>query len=144
MFSIMTRYRLEKEIFRISVGLSILLAHGLCFLVIFMWKGEYLSEQQQISIALLMCPITAAYITAVIRSAIERSSETARPQFVNLNYALVVFLFTLMTLGGLVFTVMFLDGAQESDKQKILIFEIAFGAGFGLIVADLFGKVESS
>jgi hypothetical protein len=28
------------------------------------------------------------------------------------------------------------------DRRYILLFEIAFGAGFGLIASDLFGKIE--
>ena len=90
--------------------------------------------------ALLFMPITASYVCAIIKSAIDRSDEMASYTFVNLNYACVVATFTICTLGGLLWSVINLEGSQDSDKQIILLYETAFGAGFGLICADLFGK----
>ena len=133
---------MNKEFFRIFIGASVLAVHAFCFFWIFYMKDEYLSMPQRISIALLFMPITAAYVVAIIRHAIENATLRETHPVVNLNYAIIISMFTVITLGGLLWTVVNLQGAQESDRQLILLFEVAFGAGFGLIAADLFGKIE--
>lgn len=133
---------MKKEFFRIFIGASVIATHAFCFFWIFYMKEDYLSLSQRISIALLFMPITAAYVLAIIRNAVENAAPRKVDQVVNLNYVIIISMFTVITLGGLIWTVVNLQGAQESDRQIILLFEIAFGAGFGLIAADLFGKVE--
>lgn len=133
---------MKKETFRIGVGLGVILVHATCFIIIFFGKDAYLSPPQKIDVALLFMPITAAYLVAVVRSAVENSVPTNASTPVNLNYALVVLLVTLITLLGLLWTVATLMGNAEDDRHRIIIFEIVFGAAFGLIASDLFGKVE--
>lgn len=133
---------MNKEFFRIFIGASVIAVHALCFFWIFYMKDDYLSLSQRTSIALLFMPITAAYVVAIIRHAIENAIPREIHPVVNLNYAIIISMFTVITLGGLLWTVVNLQGAQEADKQLILLFEVAFGAGFGLIAADLFGKIE--
>ena len=58
---------------------------------------------------------------------------------VNVNYSIVVILFTVLTLGGVLFNVIELRGATPDDRRQMMLFEIAFGTGFDLIVTDLFG-----
>jgi hypothetical protein len=53
-------------------------------------------------------------------------------------------LFTTLTLGGVLYNVIELAAATPEDRRQIMLFEIAFGTGFGLIVSDLFGKANSS
>jgi hypothetical protein len=91
----------------------------------------------------LLMPVTAAYVTAVIRSAIETKDRLDFGAKVSLNYAIVLFLFSALTLTGILYNVIVLTGAAPEDRRQIMIFEIVFGTGFGLIVADLFGKAAS-
>jgi hypothetical protein len=133
---------MKKESFRIGVGIAIIVAHATCFVTIFYFKDEYLTSSQKIDVALLFMPITAAYVVAVVRSAVENSMTTDASPAVNLNYALIVLLITIVTLLGLIWTVISLTGDAETDRHRIIIFEIVFGAAFGLVAGDLFGKVE--
>jgi hypothetical protein len=133
---------MKKEYFRIGVGLAVILIHATCFAIIFFGKDDYLSSTQKIDIALLFMPITAAYVVAIVRAAIENSAPTDVSTPVNINYALVVFLITIITLLGLLWTVATLTGDAETDRHRIIVFEIVFGAAFGLVASDLFGKVE--
>lgn len=66
---------MRLEIFRICIGTLIILVHGLCFCVIFLLKDDYLTPAQQLDTAFLLMPVTAAYTTAVIRSAIENKLQ---------------------------------------------------------------------
>ncbi|WP_018391345.1 hypothetical protein [Ancylobacter sp. FA202] len=133
---------MKKETFRIVIGTAVILVHAMCFFVIIFLKGDYLTEEQRMSMTLILMPITSAYIMAIIKNAVDKSTQAADETVVNLNYAVIVTTFTLVALLGLLWLVVSLEGAQEADKQRILIFEIVFGAGFGLIASDLFGKVE--
>jgi hypothetical protein len=134
---------MNKEHFRLGIGVSVILVHAACFLLIFYAKDEYLSPRQKIDVALLFMPITAAYVVAVVRTALDEGSDL---QFasskVSLNYLVIVTLITAICLLGLLWTVHSLTGNSETDRQQIIIFEIVFGASFGLVAADLFGKVE--
>jgi hypothetical protein len=133
---------MHQEIFRICIGVLIILVHALCFCVIFLFKDAYLTRLQQLDTAFILMPVTAAYATAVIRSAIENKERQDYGPVVNLNYAIVVILFTALTLGGVLYNVIHLTGATPDDRRQIMLFEIAFGTGFGLIVTDLFGKAD--
>jgi hypothetical protein len=133
---------MKKEYFRIGVGLSVILVHAACFVVIFFGKDAYLTSSQKVDVALLFMPITAAYVVAVVRTAIENSAPVDTFTPINLNYALVVLLITIITLAGLLWTVASLTGDSETDRHQIIVCEIVFGAAFGLVAADLFGKIE--
>jgi len=97
---------------------------------------------QRIDLGLLLLPISAAYVVAVVRSAIEEQHTQAIGRKVNLNYCIIVSLFTAIALLGLLITVIQLRGDLDIARRQILLFEIAFGTAFGLIAADLFGKIE--
>jgi hypothetical protein len=131
---------MRQEMLRITIGILIIIVHSVCFVIIFMFKDDYLTRGQQLDMALLLMPVTAAYVTAVIRSAIENKSNVGYGPIVNANYAIIVILFTSLTLVGILYNVAELMGATAEDRRQIMVFEVVFGTGFGLIVADLFGK----
>jgi hypothetical protein len=133
---------MKKNSFRMGVGLSVIVTHAICFFIIFTLKNDYLTKEQQIDIALLFMPITATYVAAVVRSAIDNSLPHEDADPVNLNYALVVLSISSLTLLGLIWTVSTLTGTAEPDRQRIIIFEIVFGTAFGAVASDLFGKTE--
>jgi hypothetical protein len=65
---------MTKEIFRTLVGVSVIVVHAVCFIIIFFGKDDYLSPSQQIDVGLLFMPITATYVVAVVRAAVENAS----------------------------------------------------------------------
>jgi len=134
--------KMNKEYFRLFIGISVIAVHFVCLVFIMNFNDNYLSHSEKISMALLFMPVTAAYVCAIIKSAIDRANEKNQFTYVNINYASIVSLFTICTLGGLLWIVFNLEGAQVDDRQAILLYETAFGAGFGLICADLFGKAS--
>jgi hypothetical protein len=133
---------MRRETFRIIIGSAVISVHAACFLIIMYFKDDAFTQPQRIDLGLLLLPITAAYVVAVLRSAIEEQHTQALGRKVNLNYSIIVSLFTVITLLGLLFTVIQLSGDLDLARRQILLFEIAFGTAFGLIATDLFGKVE--
>ena len=133
---------MTRENFRTIVGSSVIVVHALCFALLFFGKSETLTSSQQIDLALLFMPITATYVVSVVRAAIEHAVDHTTRTEVNLNYCVVVSIVTAITLAGLLWTVANLTGNTPEDRQRIIIFEIVFGAAFGLVAADLFGKIE--
>jgi hypothetical protein len=131
---------MRREIFRIGIGVAVIAVHTICFFMIY-YKDAYLSPSQKLDVALLFMPITTAYVVAIVKSAIDEKGTKGLGPSVNLNYAIIVILFTVITLVGLLITVGNMTASME-DRRYILLFEIAFGAGFGLIASDLFGKIE--
>ncbi len=133
---------MRREYFRIVIGISVILTHVTCYLVIVFGKGEYFTPEQQTDLGLLFVPVTSAYVVAIVRSAIEEQAVQSNGPSVNLNYLLVISLFTAATLVGLLVTIVRISHDIEIARRQILLFEIAFGTVFGLIASDLFGKVE--
>jgi hypothetical protein len=121
----------------------VLLSHFSVFVIIYFFKDAYLTDPQKNQVALSLLPVSAAYLLAVVKSAIERQSNIGS-EMINLNYAVIILSFTFLALFGLVFTVVDLRGTTPKELQLLSVFEIAFGTIFGLIVSDLFGKVEIS
>jgi hypothetical protein len=128
-----------REYFRIGVGTLILITHIGCIGIIFFFKSNELGLEKE-NISLLLLPITAAYVVAVVGSAIENQSTLGVGQRVNLFYSIVVTIVTLAVSVALLYTVVNISSATEEVKRQILIFETAFGGAFGLIVTDLFGQ----
>jgi hypothetical protein len=135
---------MRREHFRIFIGVSVIATHAACFFIILTRKADYFTANQRIDLGLLLLPISSAYFVAVVRSAIEEQGRTTLGRKVNLNYTIIVSTVTLLALGGLLFTVMGLQGDIELARRQILLFEIAFGTAFGLIASDLFGRIESA
>jgi len=131
----------RKDIFRLIIGVAIIMTHFLCVGIVF-WKDAILSPSQQYDTILLLAPITVVYITAIIRAAIADQNNPLHTQSVSLFYGATIGLVTLFSLIGLLYTFYRIDGTPESSKFGILIFETAFGGIFGLVVTDLFGKLE--
>ena len=133
---------MRRELFRIIIGAAVILVHAACFLIIMYFKNDSFTPQQRVDLGLLLLPITAAYVVAVVRSAIEDQYNQAISRTVNLNYCIIISLFTAITIVGLLMTVIQLGGDLDVARRQILLFEIAFGTAFGLIATDLFGKIE--
>jgi hypothetical protein len=133
---------MRREYFRIIIGASVIVVHVICYLIIVFGKSEWFTPEQQIDLGLLFVPVTSAYVVALVRSAIEEQGVQSSGPKVNMNYFIVVSLFTLATLAGLLITIIQISHDIELARRQILLFEIAFGTVFGLIASDLFGKVE--
>jgi len=133
---------MHKEHVRMAIGLAVIVVHAMCLGIIYFFKDAYLSQSQKLDVALLFMPITAAYVVAVVRSAVQDQGKFGMGSLVNANYVMIVGTFTVLALGGLLWTAISLTGNSDSDRQQILLFEIAFGAAFGLIASDLFGEIK--
>jgi hypothetical protein len=133
---------MRREYFRIFIGASVIVVHVACYLIIVFGKAEWFTPEQQTDLGLMFVPVTSAYVVAIVRSAIEEQSVQSSGPQVNVNYLVVVSLFTVATLMGLLVTIIQISHDIELARRQILLFEIAFGTVFGLIASDLFGKVE--
>jgi hypothetical protein len=133
---------MRREFFRIWIGASVIAVHALCFFIIFYFKDDYLTFNQRLDLAFLLMPVSAAYVAAIVRSAVDNQGQFGRGSKVNLNYAIIISLFTLIFLVALLSTVISIHEYSPEIRRQITLFEIAFGTGFGLIATDLFGKIE--
>jgi hypothetical protein len=129
---------------RYFVGITVLLIHIAVYVIL---RGKSsLTPPERSDLFLLLMPITAAVVLAVVRSAIEERNSLDLGPPVNLFYASVVFIVTISYAVALLSTVISYPDPTipeiENLRQSILIHEIAFGAAFGLIATDLFGKIE--
>jgi len=138
---------MDRELVRLIVALSIILTHIIAFLGIIVWQGEYItSPTERLDVAMLLVPVSSGYFVAVVRSAIQRQDAISGSDRVNLNYVVIVLLVTFAFCGALIFFVFsypnFVGPTSVELRRWIVVLEIGFGAGFGLIAEDLFGKVE--
>jgi hypothetical protein len=109
------------------------------------WQRQYIEPDVRLDVAMLLMPITATYFMAVVRSAVQRRNVRGS-DCVTAEYGVIVGLVTLAFCGALLYiTFSFPEvvGPTTAElKRWIVVVEIAFGAGFGLIAEDLFGKIE--
>jgi len=139
---------LRRNHTRLLVTLLVFLSHATAFFGVVVWQRANIPQPtERIDLAMLLIPIAAVYVVAAIRSAIQNKTSTVPEPIDNVNYIVVVFLMTVFFCAGLVSLVFLYPdyvGPTVSELRRwIVIFEIAFGIGFGLIVEDLFGKVET-
>jgi hypothetical protein len=138
---------MPRDLVRLTVGLIVIVAHATAFFGIVVWQSKYIPvPSDRLDVAMLMLPVTAAYFVAVIRSAIGRRGAAGHEPPDNLNYVVIVLGVTLLFCGTLVYFVFSypsIVGPTITELRRwLVVLEIAFGAGFGLIAEDLFGKVE--
>jgi hypothetical protein len=131
---------------RVVVGLSTIATHVIAFLGIVVIRQEFFPPDLRLDLAMVLLPITAVYVTAVVRSAIRDKNELPDEQIVNLNYVLIVGIITMsFSVALLLFVFWFprIGGPTIEDLRRwMIVVEIAFGGAFGLIAEDLFGKIE--
>lgn len=134
-----------RESVQTALGLLILLTHVLSFFGIVFWQS-YISSDDRLDVAMLLFPITAAYFVAIVRSAITRQDVVDTVRKVTTNYLLIVGVTSVafcLALLSFVFGYPSVGGPTTVELRRwLILLEIAFGSGFGLIAEDLFGKVE--
>jgi uncharacterized Tic20 family protein len=138
---------LKREYVRLGVGVLVILCHFAAFAGIILWQQQFIpAANERIDSALLLVPVTAGYLLAVVRSAIQRKDLFDSEGRVNLNYVIVVALVTVAFCISLLYTVFAYPAVFGPTtvelKRWLVVLEIGFGGGFGLIAEDLFGKVE--
>jgi hypothetical protein len=112
--------------------------------MIYYGKTGWLRPDDRHDLALLLLPVTAGYVAAIIRTAVDEQFTEGDKRVVNLFYSVVVILVTLIFLVILFLLIINIGpGTDVPDLRRQLVsIEIAFGAGFGIIATDLFGKIE--
>ena len=138
---------MNRDTVKFLVGAGILLSHAVAFFGIVAWKSEYIpAALDRLDVAMILVPVTAGYFLAVVRSAIANQSTTEPVRRVNGNYAFVVLFVTVIFCAALLYMVFqypaVVGPTTVELRRWLVILEIGFGSGFGLIAEDLFGKVE--
>lgn len=137
---------MTSEKVRMIVGLLVILTHIVSYAGVILFKSEHIPPNDRFDVALVLIPVSAAYVVAIVRSAINRQGEIGTTTVVNWNYALVTFLITAAFCLALLVIVFGYPSVGASDiatlKRYMLLVEVAFGGAFGLIAEDLFGKIE--
>ncbi|MDP3075890.1 hypothetical protein [Bradyrhizobium sp.] len=136
------------EVMRLVVGLIVLATHIVAFFGIVVWQSGYIPvATERLDLALLLVPVSAGFFLAVVRSAVQnRKAMIAAAEPVGVNYVAVVTTVALAFSGALLFFVFSYPAVVGPTtvelRRWLVILEIGFGAGFGMIAEDLFGKVE--
>lgn len=137
---------MSKNLLKLTVGGLIIFVHTLCLLGIFWWKSEYLVWPDNLDVAMTIAPVTAAYVTAVVSSAIRHQNDFSAGPRANGNYVFVLVSISLLFSLALIFvTFSYRSGGAENInqlKQALLVVETAFGSAFGLFAEDLFGAAH--
>lgn len=140
---------MPRDFVRMVVGKIVIIGNAAAFFGIVVWQNAYIPlPAERLDLAMLLVPVSAAYFVAVIRSAIQRRSATGHEPPDNWNYVSIVFLVTALFSGALVYFVFSYPAVVGPTivelRRWLIVLEIAFGAGFGLIAEDLFGKMNDS
>ena len=138
---------MNRDIVRMIVGLGVILAHVIAFFGIVVWQKSYIpASAERLDVAMVLVPVSAGYVVAVVRSAIQNQAVTKSVTLVNLNYTVIVLLVTSSFCGALLYFVFSFPAVVGPTivelRRWLVVLEIGFGGGFGLIAEDLFGKVE--
>lgn len=137
---------MRKRAVRLIVGIGVVVTHLVSFFAIVFVQRDYIPPADRLDVALLLVPITAAYVTAIVRSAISEQANFDPGPELNANYIAVCALITAAFCIGLLSFVFYypeIGGPTTTDlKRWLVVIEIGFGTAFGLLAEDLFGKVE--
>jgi hypothetical protein len=138
---------MKRDTVRFFVGAGIILTHVIAFFGLVAWQSKYIpAPMDRLDVAMVLVPVTAGYFLAVVRSAIQNQSSIEPVKIVNANYIFVVLLVTAVFCAALlyfVFSFPAVVGPTTVELRRwLVLLEIGFGSGFGLIAEDLFGRVE--
>lgn len=137
---------IQKQTIRLAVSGLVISTHLLAFFTIMFLESDFASPTERTDAALLLLPITAAYVLAIGRRAISSQGDVDIGPVVNAEYILFVSLITSGFVAAMLLTVFSFPSRLiptiETVKRFLLIIEIGIGAALGMIVEDLFGKVE--
>jgi hypothetical protein len=137
---------MRKHIVKIVVSWSVILTHAPSFFVIVAARQAYFPPEMRLNLALTLIPVTATYFMAIVRDAVEKQGAEAGQGKVDFNYYSIAIVTTLLFCASLLYFVFFfpdVGGPRVEDLQRwLIVLEIAFGAAFGLIAQDLYGKIE--
>lgn len=139
---------MKRDVVKMIVGVGVILAHLAAFFGIVVWQSKYIpSGAERLDIAMVLVPVSAGYFLAVVRSAIQNQGVTkTESSLVNWNYIAIVLVVTFAFCAALVYFVYSYPAVVGPTivelRRWLVILEIGFGGGFGLIAEDLFGKVE--
>lgn len=138
---------MDRDVVKLIVGLSVILTHLIALFGIIVWKSTYIPDAaERLDVAMLLVPVSAGYFVAVIRSAIQNQTVRNEGKLVNWNYTVIVLLVTIAFCGALLYFVFSFPAVVGPTivelRRWLVVLEIGFGGGFGLIAEDLFGKVE--
>lgn len=138
---------MNRNVLRSLVGIGVVGTHLVACFGVIVWQSGYIPDStERLDVALTLIPVSAGYFIAVVRSAIQNQSPDATTTKVNFNYSAIVLLVSIafcVALLCFVFSYPRVVGPTIVElKRWLVIVEIGFGGGFGLIAEDLFGKVE--
>jgi hypothetical protein len=138
---------MKRDTVKFFVGAGVILTHVIAFFGIVAWQSKYIpAAMDRLDVAMILVPVTAGYFLAIIRSAIQNQSSNEPVRLVNANYVFVVLLVTAafcIAMLYFVFSFPAVVGPTITELRRwLVLLEIGFGSGFGLIAEDLFGRIE--
>jgi hypothetical protein len=124
--------------------MSVIVVHIVAFATIMMFKNDWTSPSQRFDFASVLLPITAAYLVAIVKNAIDEQFVIDTTAPVNAYYVSVVLSVTASFLFAILFVVFEAPGeivpTVETARQWLVLLDVGLGAAFGYIASDLFGK----
>ncbi|MDQ8729279.1 hypothetical protein [Bradyrhizobium sp. LHD-71] len=130
------------------VGWSIIAGHFGIILYIFFGKADTWDVNRQLSAALTVAPVFAAYFVAVVKSFVDSSEERGPGKLVNWNYAFVSFIIPAFLMAGVFYVVHVFPTEQfskpESLQQALAGLEVLLGGVVGYVVDSLFPRLEKT
>jgi hypothetical protein len=132
-------------------GWLIIVGHfGLIGLILF-YLDAYLNGPQKMQVILTLCPVTAVYLVAVVKSFLAGQRRFDKGDPVNANMVGISILFPLALLSFLAYLILRYPSSIAGDLNALQTWvaasEVAFAGTVGLIIDDLFpshGASDSS
>lgn len=137
---------MRKDVVKIAVSALVIITHIISFFAIVVIRQAYFHPEMRLNLALTLIPVTATYFMAIVRDAVETQRDRSVGIPVSINYVAIALIVTIAFCASLLYFVFWfpeVGGPRAEDLQRwLLVIEIAFGAAFGLIAQDLYGKIE--
>jgi hypothetical protein len=128
-------------------GWLIILGHFGLIMLILIYLDSYLNASQKMQVILSLCPVTAVYLVAVVRSFLARQRQFDQSYRVNGNMIGISILFPIALISFLAYLILRYPGSIAGDVSSLQTWtaasEVAFAGTVGLIIEDLFPNQKS-
>jgi cytochrome bd-type quinol oxidase subunit 2 len=123
-------------------GWLIILGHFGLIALILLYLDSYLNASQKMQVILSLCPVTAIYLIAVVRSFLAKQRQFDQGEPVNGNMVGISILFPAAIISFLAYLILRYPSSIAGDVSSLQTWtaasEVAFAGTVGLIVEDLF------
>ena len=138
---------MRLDVLRMIVGFTIIVSHLVTFALIMLFGGRHMTLNERIDVALLISPIFAVYVTAIVRHFMSNlmsafDIRTVHPSAAALSVGTAI----IFSVAIPATVALFLAGVIDTVaalKSTTGVLETVLGLYTGAVIDTLFGSTES-